>query len=97
MCLRMATISVLAIAGVIVLTGAAKLARAQSCPVITDSQPLNINAASAAELDTLWGIGQSRAADIIDQRPYNSPEDLLSKGIIPENVYERIKDEISVY
>lgn len=58
---------------------------------------ININTASAAQLDTLWGIGQARAQNIIDSRPYQAAEELLTKKIIPSNVFERIKDKISVY
>jgi len=58
---------------------------------------ININTASASELDTLWGIGEVRAKAIIDNRPYQSIEELKTKKIIPSNVYERIKDEITVF
>ncbi len=61
------------------------------------SEKININSASASELDALWGIGEARAGVIIDNRPYQTVEELLSKKIVPENVYERIKDEITVY
>ena len=61
------------------------------------TKKININTASASELDTLWGIGEVRAEAIIDNRPYQSVEELKSKKIIPSNVYERIKDEITVY
>lgn len=56
---------------------------------------ININTASASELDTLWGIGLARAAAIIEGRPYSSVEELLTRKVIPSNVYERIKDEIT--
>jgi len=58
---------------------------------------ININSAPASELDSLWGIGEKRAQAIIEGRPYQSIEELLNRKIIPQNVYERIKDEISVY
>lgn len=58
---------------------------------------IDINTASASELDTLWGIGTVRAQDIIDNRPYQSVGELQTKKIIPSNVYEKIKDQISVY
>ncbi|MCJ7804138.1 helix-hairpin-helix domain-containing protein [Patescibacteria group bacterium] len=61
------------------------------------SAKININKASSSQLDTLWGIGEKRATDIIKNRPYQSVEELLSKKIIPQNVYEEIKDEITVY
>jgi competence protein ComEA len=58
---------------------------------------ININTASASELDTLWGIGAVRAQDIIESRPYQSVEELKTKKIVPSNVYEKIKDQISVF
>jgi competence protein ComEA len=61
------------------------------------SGKININTASASELDTLWGIGEARAKGIIDNRPYSSIDELLSKKIIPSNVFESIKDEITVF
>ncbi len=56
---------------------------------------ININTASASELDGLWGIGPARSQAIIDGRPYSSVEELLSKKTVPSNVYERIKNEIT--
>jgi len=61
------------------------------------SDKININSASAAELDTLWGIGEARAQGIIDNRPYASIDELLSKKIVPANVFEAIKEKISVF
>lgn len=58
---------------------------------------ININTASASELDALWGIGEARAKAIITNRPYSSIDELLSKKVIPSNVFERIKDEVSVF
>lgn len=57
---------------------------------------VNINTASLAELDTLWGIGPVTAQKIIDSRPYAKIEDLLEKKIVKTNVYEAIKDKITV-
>jgi competence protein ComEA len=58
---------------------------------------ININTASSSELDSLWGVGEKRAADIVVGRPYQSAEELLERKILPANVYERIKDQVSVY
>lgn len=55
---------------------------------------ININTASLSELDRLPGIGAVRAQAIIDGRPYSSAEELLAKKVIPQNVYERIKEKI---
>ncbi len=62
-----------------------------------ENQKININKASLSQLDTLWGIGQKRAGDIIENRPYQSVEELLAKKVVPQNVFEEIKDEITVY
>lgn len=58
---------------------------------------VNINTASEAEMDTLVGIGAARAQTIIASRPYASTEELVSKAKIPQSVYDKIKDSISVY
>ena len=58
---------------------------------------ISINSASATQLDTLWGIGEKRAADIIANRPYQTLEELKTKAKIPSHIYERIKDEVTLY
>lgn len=58
---------------------------------------LNINTASLSQLEALWGIGQITAQNIIDQRPYSTVEELLTKGVLKKNVYDRNKDLLSVY
>ncbi len=58
---------------------------------------ININSASLAQLDTLWGVGASRAQTIVDGRPYGAVADLVTKKILPQNVYDRVKDKLSVY
>jgi len=58
---------------------------------------ININTASEAELDTLWGIGPATAKKIIKGRPYQRPEELLEKKIVNKNIWEKIKDLITVY
>ena len=65
----------------------------------TDSSALsiNINTASATDLESLNGIGEKRAQQIIDGRPYSSIQELLEKGIVGEKTFEAIKDQIRVY
>jgi competence protein ComEA len=57
-------------------------------------QLVDINAASAEELDKLPGIGPARAQAIIANRPYHGKDDLTRRKIIPSNVYNQIKDKI---
>ncbi len=58
---------------------------------------VNINTASQKELESLVGIGPVYAQSIIEHRPYSNLEELLSKKIIPQKTYEKIKNEISLY
>ena len=58
---------------------------------------ININSASISNLDTLWGVGEATAKKIVEGRPYGSIDELLTRKIVKANVYEEIKDEISVY
>jgi competence protein ComEA len=58
---------------------------------------ININSASLGELDSLPGIGQVYGQSIIEHRPYSDVSELLSKGVLKKSVYEKIKNEISIY
>ena len=55
---------------------------------------IDINAASATELRALKGVGEARAEAIVKGRPYKGKDDLLTKKIVPENVFNDIKDQI---
>ena len=58
------------------------------------AEPLDINSASKDDLDKLPGIGEKRADAIIKGRPYKGKDDLVNKKIIPQNIYDGIKDKI---
>lgn len=60
----------------------------------TSATAVDINSASAEDLDKLPGIGKSRADAIIKNRPYKGKDDLLGRHIVPPNVYNGIKDKI---
>jgi DNA uptake protein ComE-like DNA-binding protein len=55
---------------------------------------IDLNSASAEELDALPGIGKKRAAAIIAHRPYKAKDELVERKIIPQSVYSQIKDKI---
>lgn len=56
---------------------------------------IDINSASETQLESLPGISGARAHRIIDNRPYSSPHDLVSKGIISEAEYSRLSGKIA--
>ena len=55
---------------------------------------LDINTASREDLVKLKGIGDARADAIIKGRPYKAKNELVDKKIVPENVYNDIKDKV---
>lgn len=66
----------------------------------SSSGVININTATAEELDTLPGIGPSTAAAIVEDRerngPFASPEDLMRVSGIGEGKFSKLKDQIRV-
>jgi DNA uptake protein ComE-like DNA-binding protein len=76
------------------LPGSMKTAPGTAAHTQAPVGPVNINTASAAELDKLPGIGKARADAIIKNRPYKSPDELASRHIIPQKVYDKIKNDV---
>lgn len=64
------------------------------------NEKININTASLEELQTLSGVGASKAQSIIDYRnefgKFSKIEDILNVSGIGESVYEKIKDSITI-
>src|SRR5271165_5374933 len=63
-------------------------------PPATPAALVDINTASAEDLDALPGIGKARGEAIIKGRPYKGKDDLLNRHILPPNVYDGIKSKI---
>lgn len=58
---------------------------------------ININSATAEELDTLKGVGPVTAQKIISGRPYAAVEELLNKKIVSQKVFADIKNLIRAW
>ena len=67
-------------------------------PAAAQVKKININTATAAELDTLKGIGEARSKKIIEERAkakFKDFNDLVKRSVLPANVESDIKDKIT--
>ncbi len=55
---------------------------------------MDINHASVEELLKVPGMTKSWAGRIVRFRPYRSKQDLVEHGVLPSDVYDRIKDYV---
>jgi competence protein ComEA len=78
----------------------AELATVQNGQQAQDKKTVNLNSATKSDLETLPGIGPSKADAIIEYRetngPFKSIEDLMSISGIGDKTFEKLKDSITV-
>lgn len=75
----------------------------QSCGIVATIEKssqnatiVSINTGSKEQLDTLPGIGPVTAQKIIDNRPYQTIEELVTKKAVGQAVFEKIKHMVSL-
>jgi DNA uptake protein ComE-like DNA-binding protein len=56
---------------------------------------IDINSAGENDLASLPGISRGEARRIIVARPYRTADDLVSKGVLSNSEYEKIRDRVT--
>ncbi len=57
---------------------------------------VNLNSATEKQLSSLPGISDEQAARIIANRPYDAPNELVTKKVLSRQDYNRIRDKVAV-
>ena len=55
---------------------------------------VDINSATASELKMLPGVSEGDATKIVQGRPYTDKSQLVSKKVVSEATYDKIKDHV---
>jgi len=57
---------------------------------------VDLNSATRADLETLPGVTAATARRIAANRPYDTPRDLVRKGVVSQAEYDRIAGDVVV-
>jgi competence protein ComEA len=60
------------------------------------TEMVDLNSATVTELKALPGVSDSDAAKIIQGRPYTDKSQLVTKKVVSDATYEKIKDHVVI-
>lgn len=72
-----------------------KSAETKKAPA-TQEKKVDINNASLEELKTRLKLGEAEAKKIVENRPYKSKGELVTKAGLPEGVYQAIRHHVEM-
>src|SRR6266404_5465040 len=58
-------------------------------------KPLDLNTATREQLTSLPGVTGVEADEVIAGRPYDSPDQLVTRRILPQSKYDKIADRLT--
>jgi DNA uptake protein ComE-like DNA-binding protein len=62
--------------------------------IAADANKLDLNTATPEQLKALPGMGDAYVKRIVEGRPYTAKNQLTTRGILPAEEYERIKEQV---
>jgi DNA uptake protein ComE-like DNA-binding protein len=92
---RVAVAVVAALIAGATLAGAQMPKAGEALKAVTGT-PLDLNTASLDQLKALPGVGEQYAKKIVDGRPFKKVDELASRKIVPQSVYDQIKSLVAV-
>ena len=60
------------------------------------SRLVSINNSSTSELESLKGIGEVRAKEIISNRPYQDLYGLVESGVLSEDLFNKLENQLKL-
>jgi competence protein ComEA len=94
----MSRVILVVIAALIAMTtgAGAQMPKAGDAVKAVPGTPLDLNTAALDQLKALPGVGEQYAKKIVDGRPFKKVDELMSRKIVPQSVYDRIKNLVAV-